>query len=149
MIVNGDDVFHPEIVKRLLDARGQEIVLMIYRKAEYDSDDMKVRLIKNRIVEVNKMIDGNAADGESIGIMKFTGAGIEKFHHMVFKMANGSEGKKDWYLKAVQNVAEEYGNVGFASVDQLPWGEIDFPEDLEYVRTVVMQEIEQTTMRVA
>ena len=149
MIVNGDDVFHPGIIKNLLDAKGQEITLMVNEKDDYDSDDMKVKIVGQNIVKVNKIMKNVEADAESIGIMKFTNKGIEQMRNMVFEMANGPAGKTDWYLKAIQNIAEKYNTVGFALVNGLPWGEIDFPEDLEYVRSEVLREIKQDLTKAA
>lgn len=141
MIVNGDDVFHPDILKKLIEAKVEEITLMINKKTSYDSDDMKVTIKDEKIELVNKQIDSNKADGESIGIMKFTGSGVTKIKEMVTEMANTPEGQKVFYLKAIQNIANKHNIVGYVDIGDLPWGEIDYPEDLQYVKNTVMKKI--------
>jgi len=141
IIINGDDVFHPDIIKKLILADDEEITLMINIKDEYDTDDMNVTIKDEKIIEVNKNIKNEDANGESIGIMKFIGAGVYKMRDMVARMVETPEGKNDYYLKAIQNIANEYNIVGYADVGELPWGEVDYPEDLEYVREKVIKEI--------
>lgn len=133
LLVNGDTVFEATIPATLLDCARHPITLTIDRKNEYDSDDMKVVVEGDRLVEVGKRLSQLRADGESIGMSWYQGTGPRLFADMLDQMMRGPQGLSSWYLKAIDALAS-MGHVGVASIEGQTWGEVDFPHDLARVR---------------
>ena len=76
LILNGDTLFEPAVLHRLLASPASPLTLVINEKDEYDDDDMKVSLSEGRrLVAVGKDLDPRIVDGESIGLMWFQGSG--------------------------------------------------------------------------
>jgi len=130
ILLNGDTLFEPAILDGLLSAPAAPVTLAIDRKAEYDSDDMKVRLDGARLVEVGKTLSNEKVDGESIGMMRFQGEGPARFAGVLDEIMHTPNGITWWYLKAIGVLADQ-GLVQTHSIDGRTWGEVDFKEDLE------------------
>jgi len=69
MLINGDTLFEPELLERVLATANAPITVTINRKAsreEYDDDDMKVSLAEGgRLTAIGKTLDRSVVDGES------------------------------------------------------------------------------------
>jgi choline kinase len=50
-------------------------------------------------------------------------------------MMRTSDGVRNWYLKAIDELARE-GIVGTVSIEGLDWAEVDYPKDLEIAEAV-------------
>src|SRR6266571_834596 len=74
--VNGDDVFHPDVLRALTSApKPPDIAMVIDRKPDYEAEDMKVVIQDGRVLEVSKQVPMDRASGESIGIIRYTASG--------------------------------------------------------------------------
>lgn len=129
LLVNGDTLFERAIPARLLAEAEAPVTLTIDRKAAYDSDDMKVALDGDRLVEVGKSLNAERVDGESIGLSFYQGMGPALFVRALDDMMRGPGGTRSWYLRAIDLLARR-GRVGVVSIEGLRWSEIDFPHDL-------------------
>jgi choline kinase len=123
------------------------VTLAIDRKDEYDSDDMKVRLAGTRLIEVGKTLTSQKVDGESIGMMRFSGEGPRRFAEVLDEIMRTPNGISWWYLKAIGVLADQ-GLVETHSIEGLTWGEVDFKEDLDRARELFPQR-EPSTITVA
>src|SRR5215470_5465344 len=94
LLVNGDTVFEPAVLERLLRSPAAPITVTIDRKAGYDADDMKVHLDGTRLLDIGKTLPRAQTDGESIGLLLFRGAGPELFVAAVDRALRTSEGLK-------------------------------------------------------
>ena len=139
VLLNGDTLFEPAVLGALLDAPAAPITLAIDRKDSYDSDDMKVRLRGSRLIEVGKTLSSDAIDGESIGMMRFSGDGPGSFANVLDEIMRTPNGITWWYLKAIGVLADQ-GMVETYSIEGLTWGEVDFKEDLERARLLFAAE---------
>lgn len=136
LLVNGDTVFERGIVDRLLAAEPRwPITLTIDRKPFYDADDMKVVVEGERLLRVGKTIDGVRIDGESIGVSVYSGQGVRLFRDTLQQMLRTPQNVKSWYLKAIDALAHR-GHVGTLLIEGLRWGEVDYPQDLDRVRSL-------------
>jgi choline kinase len=134
LILNGDTLFEPAVLRRLLASREAPLTLAINRKDAYDDDDMKVSLADGgRLVAVGKTLDHRIVDGESIGLMLFREAGAERFRETINLAIRADDSVKRWYLSVINEVAQESA-VATAEITGLWWGELDSPEDLRIVR---------------
>ena len=138
--INGDDVFHADVLRALVAApTPPDITMVIDRKAKYEVEDMKVVLQGARVIEVSKKIPLERANGESIGIIRYAGAGARAMRDMLDAMVRRPEGKEVFYLEAIQRLASQGFPIGSVDIDPSLWSEIDFHPDLELIRNNVMR----------
>ena len=130
LLINGDTLFEPAIVKRLLDSPPRPITLARDHKSRYDSDDMKVCLDGNRLLKIGKDLEADSVDGESIGMLLFREQGGELFRHAVAQTMYIPVALQQWYLSVIDQLAST-GQVWSQSINGLQWGELDYPVDLD------------------
>ncbi len=133
LILNGDTLIEPEIAKQVLaDPATAPITVTIDRKADYDSDDMKVRDEGDRLLAIGKTLPLDLVTGESIGFLRFTGEGAKIFVSEIERLLRSEDGLKRWYLSAIDGIARYHaGAVGVRSIEGREWSELDFPADLD------------------
>ena len=130
VLLNGDTLFEPEILRRLLDSPVKPITLARDHKTRYDSDDMKVCLDGNRLVRIGKDLESDRVDGESIGALLFREQGGRLFKDAVEQAMRTPVALEQWYLSVIDQLASE-GHVWSQSINGLQWGELDYPVDLD------------------
>lgn len=134
LILNGDTLFEPAILRRLLASPEAPLTLVISQKEAYDDDDMKVSLSDgDRLVGVGKMLDARIVDGESIGLMFFRSEGAERFRQVLNDAMRRDDAVERWYLSVVNEMAQQ-ARVATVTITGLWWAELDSPEDLAEVR---------------
>jgi choline kinase len=134
LLLNGDTLFEPAVLRRLLASPAAPITVTIDHKPAYDDDDMKVSLDDDgRLVAIGKTLKPEAVHGESIGLLYFRGAGVRRFRTAVESAMRQPGALRLWYLSVVNELAAE-GGVETASVRGLWWREIDSHEDLDEAR---------------
>ena len=130
MILNGDTLFEPAVISKLLSANEFPITLATDKKQKYDDDDMKVITKDSRLISVGKKLPMSEVNGESIGIMHFNPEGARLFKHTIEKLMYSPESLQKWYLSIIDQLAS-LNHVGTCSINGLEWTEVDFIQDLE------------------
>ena len=135
ILLNGDTVFETTVLQRLLATPSAPVTLTIDQKdTPYDEDDMKVSLNGgSRLKAVGKTLPSSMTHGESIGLMRFRGRGVDAFRAALDLAIRAPEGLQRWYLSVINTMAE-HEHVDTVSIKGLWWGEIDTPEDLAKVQ---------------
>ena len=134
LLMNGDTLFEPAVLQRLLSAPMAPVTLVINAKEEYDSDDMKVSMSADgRLRAVSKKLSTDVVNGESIGLMRFTGQGVEAFRSALDRNVRTGRGIKAFYLSVIDELTREVP-VETISMTGLWRREMDSPEDLINVR---------------
>lgn len=137
LLLNGDTLFEPAVLQRLLAAPQAPLTLVINEKDDYDSDDMKVSLSEaDRLVAVGKDLDPRIVDGESIGLMLFRSEGAERFRKLIDAAIRCDDAIGRWYLSSVNEMAQE-SPVSTVAITGLWWGELDSPEDFAELRVAL------------
>jgi choline kinase len=134
LLMNGDTLFEAAVLQRLLSAPMAPVTLVINEKDEYDDDDMKVSMsAEGRLRAVSKKLAGDVVNGESIGLMRFTGHGVNAFKAALDRNVRTRRGIKAFYLSVIDELTREIP-VETVSMTGLWWHEMDSPEDLVSVR---------------
>jgi len=136
LLVNGDTLFEPRLLRRVLDTPQEPIQVTIDRKKNYDSDDMKVSFDGDRLTAISKELSGANVHGESIGMLRFTAEGAGRFIEMLERMLRTQEGINSWYLKAIDALSKSDDLVRIVSVEGHKWAELDTLEDYENVKAL-------------
>ncbi len=134
LLLNGDTLFEPGVLRCLLAAPKAPITLVVNGKAEYDADDMKVSICaKGRIRAISKTLVNGMVNGESIGLMRFSGTGIDAFRSGLDRAVRTNRGLNAYYLSVIDELTRLMP-VETALMTGLWWGELDSPEDLFKIR---------------
>ena len=142
LLLNGDTLFEPAIAERLLSAAPAEITVTIDRKDDYDADDMKVATDGARLMAIGKTL--TAYDAESIGFLRFSAAGAQRFTAAAEAILRHPDGLRRWYLSVIDELAGSGAGVAVQSIEGLDWGEMDFPADVEANAALTRGWIERT-----
>jgi choline kinase len=136
VLLNGDTLFEPRVLGRVLAHAMDPINVTIDRKSRYDDDDMKVSASGRRLDRIGKNLAAHTVNGESIGLLLFRAAGAARFVDGVDLAMRRPEGLRSWFLSVIDALAQST-EVGVISVEGLRWAEIDFPSDLRGAEFVV------------
>lgn len=129
VVLNCDVLFHRQLLVDLLTCRYDDALVVCCRPPAggYSSEEMKVRVRSGCVIEISKTIRAEDADGENVGIARFSARGaallVEEMTRFVTKGLT-----RDWLPAAFDRYCRRrplhvVDNRGF------PWIEIDCPED--------------------
>jgi choline kinase len=127
VLLNGDVVFHPHILGRLLESPYPD-ALTVDRKDRFDEEQMKVALDGDRVIGISKDMDGRSAAGENLGLVKFSRRGARVLFEAIEAIIGQGTVDK-WAPYAFNAIAPRHPIYG-VDVSDLAWIEIDFPADL-------------------
>jgi choline kinase len=132
VVLNSDVLFDPRMLADLLTSPREDALLFSdtgIATNPLGEEEMKVKVQEETVVDISKEIDPREADGENVGIVKFSAAGATALVGYMDKLiANG--GAKEWAPRAFREFAQHH-SLHALSTRGLPWIEIDFPEDYE------------------
>ena len=133
LLLNGDNVFHPDIVGELLRADG-DCCIAIRLKGEFDEDDMKVQLEGDAVVGIGKDLTAQRCHGESVGVMKFTGRGVSVIRRSLEEAVTEVSAIGSLFTDALQRMMTEGQRVRAVDIGSLAWADVDTPDDLKFAR---------------
>ena len=125
--VYGDLMFEPNILKKCSLLKS-EIGLMIEKNTR--DETMKVRVDEKNILEVNKKIPKNSADGNFIGMAKFSKTGAKKLFHEIDLLV-GNNNTDVYYTMAIENLINKGTKISYDITDGLSWMDIDDDADFK------------------
>jgi choline kinase len=74
LVTNGDNLFTPDVYRRMLDECGSGVFLALSPKRRFDPDDMKARVARGRVIAVAKTLPSAVCRAESPGLALVRGA---------------------------------------------------------------------------
>ena len=134
LLINGDTLFSPPLLKKVLNAPAKEITVTIDQKGHYDGDDMKVTLDGTQLTAIGKTLLPQETHGESIGMLRFMNAGPQIFRSELKRLMKLEEGTKSWFLSAIHGLAQSGQHIDTTNIKGSTWAELDTPEDYEICR---------------
>ena len=127
MLMNSDLLVHPKIYERVINNKN---TCLAYDSSSGDEDEhMKIRLEGNLVRAISKSLPLEHSAGENVGIIKFEETEACDVMGEADRLVRS--GKTDhWSPAAIDGIVNRRH---FEAVDiaDLPWTEIDFPEDWE------------------
>lgn len=132
VVLNSDVLFHPQILEDLLKSSYADALLISYQSektAPLGDEEMKVKVKEDVVVDISKEMNPMEADGENVGIVKFSPSGARLLvKYMDDLIAQGLS--KAWAPRAFLEFALHH-KLHAVSTRGYPWIEIDFPEDYQ------------------
>jgi choline kinase len=137
VVMNSDVFFHPQLLRDLLTAQHQDAVLVSWRDhTKYGDEEMKVKVRGGQLLDISKTMDPNEADGENVGMVKFSATGARVLANELDKLiAEGA--KKSWAPRAFLEFSKTRP-LHAVSTRGFPWIEIDFPDDLRRAQEEIL-----------
>lgn len=138
IILNGDTLFEPAVLDKLLREAQAPVSVTIDRKPRYDDDDMKVQIDGLRLCAIGKTLSAQETNGESIGMLHLTPDGATLMKSTMETVLRDTDGFRRWYLSAVDRLAKnDFGSVATVSIEGFGWCEVDCPADMARAETLV------------
>lgn len=131
LVLNADVVFHPGILQALLESPYPDALSVCFQ-GTLGEEEMKVKVREGKIIDISKDIDPATADGENVGVVKFSAQGAELLFNVTDNLVQRGI-VRAWAPRAFQELCRTH-DLHAVSTAGLPWIEIDFPEDLERAR---------------
>jgi L-glutamine-phosphate cytidylyltransferase len=141
VVLNCDVLFHPQLLTRLLEAPFDDALLVDFvdEHSRLGEEEMKVKVSDSRVVDIRKDLEPAEADGENVGIVKFSATGAKRLvQEMDSLISRGHE--REWAPRAFREFATRFP-LHAISTDEYPWIEIDFPEDYRRAKEEVFPKI--------
>lgn len=136
LLINGDTLFSPALLQKVLDAPAKPITVTIDKKHQYDGDDMKVTLDGGMLTAIGKTLTPRETNGESIGLIRFMDIGGAIFRQQLKTRMHMEDGTKSWYLSAIDRLAKDGVDINTTNIKGSTWAELDTPEDYEICRNL-------------
>ena len=143
VVLNCDVLFHPQLLVKLLSSPFDDALLvdLVDKNNNHLGDEeMKVKISDGLVVDIRKDLDPAEADGENVGIVKFSANGARRLvEEMDGLISRGN--LRDWAPRAFREFAMRFP-LHAISTEDYPWIEIDFPEDYRRAKEEVFPQID-------
>jgi choline kinase len=136
VLVNGDTIVPSSVPQALLDARGDnEIVIALDDVKPLADEEMKVQLDEERhLRRITKLMDPATAQGEYIGLTLIEPSAAGALADSL--KATFERDPQLYYEDGFQEYADRGGRIGVAPIGEVEWVEVDDHRDLERAREV-------------
>ena len=140
VLVNSDVIVHPVVYRDVLSVGGS--ALAFDSSSGWHAEHMKVTLDGTLLRTIGKDLSADQVDGENVGIIYFDGTAADLLFSATSELiAQGAE--RQWAPAAVGRIASSTP-IEAVDIAGVPWGEIDFPEDLRDAQERVWPAIRDT-----
>jgi len=134
-LLDGDVLFHPEILARL-DEGDADLAVAVERRTDMGEEEMKILVDGDRVRAFGKGLDPRASFGESIGMARIGERASARLFDELARVHG--EGRTNLYYEDVFNHLIETGHlVKAVDIGSCPWIEVDTPEDLARAEALV------------
>lgn len=128
LILYSDVIFGEKLVKKCL-ASKEDFCLLIHNKGIL-KDTARVKIKDDCVTEFGNQIPVEKADGNFVGIAKFSGKGAKELVKEIGLMVRDRKHDNDYYLAAINKLTRKR-KIRCAYAENEPWIEIDFLADYE------------------
>ena len=140
VIMDADVLYHTEVLARLVNATFDNGFLLDQR-SESDGEEMMLGVRNGQVHRIARRI-GNDWDlvGEGVGFFKIRAADLDPLLTEMNRLLDNGQRKADYEDGLDAFLAKHPAH--WVPVADLPWTEIDFDEDVEQARQVILPAIE-------
>lgn len=131
LFMDGDVLYDHRMLARLIDAKPPDCFLMD-RNLRPDDEPVRLCLQEGRLVDIRKRPEmPHDEAGEWIGLARFMPHTAARIAHAAERYIDAGR-RGEVYEEAFRDViqSDQTGGFGIEDVTDLPWVEIDFPQDL-------------------
>jgi choline kinase len=142
LLMDGDVLHDSRMVERLLTDAGREATLLFDPVLEPGDEPVKICLRGDAIVDFRKVpVDPGERHGESVGFFRFGPAMAMRLADRCAARLAAGQGHLE-YEEAIRDlILADPGAFGIEDVGDLPWTEIDFPQDVTRARDHVLPQL--------
>ncbi len=142
LFMYADSVFSERALKKIVNSNAGEITCLISDK-DVDDESEKIKFENGRIIQCNKELSNEEADGEFTGMIKNNFEGVKEFKHSLKKMRdlNIIEGKNVRDL--IEFMVGQGTEIGAEKVSGEDWMEIDFEGEYELAKNSFIHQIKK------
>jgi choline kinase len=143
VVTNGDNLFAPDVYRRMLAECGDGVFLALSPKRQFDPDDMKARVVRNRIQTVAKTLPSARCRAESPGLVLVRGSRARAaFVTTLEELARNPENISRFWLEVFNEMARAGGPAQPWYFDGASsWQEIDFHADVKIARELLRSKL--------
>jgi len=133
--INGDVVFDKRVLERLLKSHYDTCIAV--EKKRVTEEEVKVRLTSNLVMAIGKDLELSRADGEFVGIARFS----KKFSPLLFANLGKvvEEGEVDGFFEVALDRVLKHYRVHAVDVSDLLCVEVDSFEDFDKAKKIYSQ----------
>jgi choline kinase len=141
LLMDGDVLYDRRMLDRLLGS-PHDNAFLVDRGLEPGDEPVKLCIAGDRIVDFRKKpVADHDWHGESVGFFKFSAAVAAELAARTRAYVDGGR-RSDEYEEAIRDmILADATRFGWVDVTDLPWTEIDFPEDAARARVEILPEL--------
>ena len=140
LIMDADVLYHDRLLKKLAESSNKNCFLLD-ENCEDTGEEMMLFVKGDKVVGISKVHSYDCDfKGEGVGFLKLSANDCHKLKNILEKFEQA--GKVNAEYEDSLHELLPHCTVGFESVEDLPWIEIDFEEDIERARREVLPKIE-------
>lgn len=143
LLMDGDVLYDARMLDRLIAAEGDNI-LLVDRELEPGDEPVKICFDRaGRIVDFRKRPEhAHVRHGESVGFFRFSAAMARRLGERARAYAADDRAALEYEEVIRDLILAEPDHFHAEDVSDLPWTEIDFPEDVVRARTQILPQLE-------
>lgn len=143
VVTNGDNLFTPSVYRRMLNECGNGVFLALKPKRQFDTDDMKARVVRGDVVAVAKTLPSSQCRAESPGLVLVRGATARaRFVSTLDALAHDPGNINRFWLEVFNAMARDGRPAEpwyFTGADA--WQEIDFHADVDTAKSLLQSKL--------
>lgn len=133
LIIDADLYYHPSLVEKIVTSNQHDFFAIDSKKG--DEEAVIVGFDSGRAIQLGRGLEGNyEVKGEWAGFLRFSATGANELLKVLKKYVE--LGKNDIGYEFVVPDVFNTIPVGFELIDESPWIEIDFPQDIAKARAL-------------
>ncbi|MBC8551336.1 MAG: phosphocholine cytidylyltransferase family protein [Candidatus Brocadiales bacterium] len=141
LIMDADVLYHDKLLRKLAESRNKNCFLLD-ANCDDTGEEMMLFVKEDKVVGISKVHSYDCDfKGEGVGFFKLAANDGHKLKNILEEFEQAGKVNNE-YEDSLHELLS-HCTVGFESVDDLPWIEIDFEEDIERAGREVLPKLEQ------
>jgi len=126
MCLPGDLIFDDKIIMDLLGTEGE--ITIAVQERQCDNEAVKVLVEDNTVVAIGKELKAENVLFEFLGLFKIDKEFVPVFRNEIDGIIE-SGNNNAYMFTAIQHLIDKGVKVGYVDIGEMPWEEVDYPED--------------------